>query len=425
MGQNILQLEEKLKILYGEDKEFLNASLQRYKKIENEFTSRFGNGEYHFFSTPGRVEISGNHTDHNHGKVLTAAIGLDSVAVAGKNSFERITLYSENFDETFTVNLDELDVIANERGSSSALIRGIVSRIQQLGYQIGGFDAYVSSGVLPGSGLSSSASFEVLIGTILNHLFNESRISSFELAQIGQYAENNYFAKPCGLMDQLACATGGIIGIDFKDPLNPEIDKIDMDFNSNNYKLLVVNTGGSHEDLTDEYASVPSEMKSVAAVLGGEVLRDIRMDDFLPEIPRLREKVGDRAILRAYHFFKENERVTAQVSALKKEDFKQFLSLVNESGESSFTWLQNIYVNASPGSQGVALGLALSKEYLEKNSSGACRIHGGGFAGTIIAIMEAKVIEGYIDFLSPLFGEESISILSIRNHGTVCLDDLA
>lgn len=420
-----MQLEEKLKILYGEDKELLNASLQRYKKIENEYISRFGNGEYHFFNTPGRVEISGNHTDHNHGKVLTAAIDMDSVAVAGKNSFHRITLYSENFDQTYTVNLDELDVFTSEQGSSSALIRGIASRIQLLGYNVGGFDAYVSSEVLPGSGLSSSASFEVLVGTIINYLFNDSRISSFELARIGQYAENKYFGKPCGLMDQLACATGGIIGIDFKDPLNPEIEKIDMDFESNNFKLLVVNTGSSHEDLTDEYASIPSEMKSVAEALGGTVLRDIRLEEFLPEIRRLRAKVGDRAILRAYHFFKENERVTTEVSALKKGDFKQFLSLVNDSGESSFTWLQNVYLNASSGTQSVALGLALSKDYFKKNSFGACRIHGGGFAGTIMAIMETKAIKGYIDFLSPLFGEESISILTIRNYGTVCFDDLA
>jgi galactokinase len=415
--------------LYGLSGDGLAIQQNRYAKIAAEFQQRFSEGELYLFSTPGRTEIGGNHTDHNHGRVLAAAVNLDSIAVSAKSHNDVITLHSDAFPHPFIVDLQNLDIQQTERGTTAALIRGIAGRFKELQLQIGGFNACVTSDVAVGSGLSSSASVEVLIGTILNHLYNDGRIAPATLAQIGQFAENNYFGKPCGLMDQLTCAVGGIVAIDFEDPQKPVFKKVEFDFAAQNYSVLVVNTGGSHADLTDDYAAIPNEMKAVAQNLGKEFCREISRDDLLKRIQQLRARVGDRAILRAWHFLGDNDRVVKQVEALGKDDFEEFLRLVKESGNSSNRWLQNSYPTHAPAEQGVNLALALTEDYLQKinadlpasslRQAGACRVHGGGFAGTIQVFMPNSAIDEYLHQMRSVFGENAVSVLKIRSQGTV------
>lgn len=408
--------------IYGKDQETLDKQLKRYETLADLFHEKFSREDVHYFSTPGRTEIGGNHTDHNFGRVLAGSVDLDSVALVAQNDTGVVTIYSMGYEGAFIVDLSDLAVRGEESETTNALIRGIAARFDDLGYKIGGFDAYITSSVLSGSGLSSSASIEVLIGSIFNALFNENKISSEELAIIGQYAENNYFGKPCGLMDQVACAMGGIVTIDFKDPAQPIIEKVDFDFEAQNYNLLVVDTGGSHADLTADYAAVPTEMKSVAEALGAQVCRELSMDQLLPEIAKLRSSLGDRSVLRAYHFLLENERVVSQVSALKNNDFDGFLELIKESGNSSFRWLQNIYSPKNPGEQGVSLALALSEKYISDVQEGACRVHGGGFAGTIQVFLPSSLISEYIEMMESVYGEGSVSVLKIRPIGTLHLN---
>jgi len=326
-------------------------------------------------------------------------------------------MYSEGFDAPFIVNLNELNVKEDEKGTTTSLIRGIAARFNELGYEIGGFNAFISSDVLVGSGLSSSASIEVLIGSILNGFYNDSRISPTEIAIIGQFAENNYFGKPCGLMDQTACAVGGIVTIDFADPQEPIVKKVDFDFASQNYSLIVVDTGGSHADLTDDYASIPTEMKAVSRELGVAVARELKMDDVVENIEKLRNKVGDRAILRVIHFLGDNERVVEQVEALEHGEFQLFLRMVTESGNSSNKWLQNCYTIKDPAEQGVNLALALSERFIHHIGQGACRVHGGGFAGTIQIFIPNENVNDYVKMMRPIFGESSVYVLSIRPVG--------
>jgi galactokinase len=332
-------------------------------------------------------------------------------------------MYSEGYSEPFIVDLSNLSMQKEEKESTSALIRGIAARFNDLKYNLGGFNAYMTSDVLPGSGLSSSASVEVLIGTIFNYLFNEGKIAPEEIAIVGQYAENNYFGKPCGLMDQMTCAVGGIITIDFKEPQHPIVNKVNFDFSSQDYSLIVVDTGGNHADLTEDYAAVPIEMKSIAKELGAQVCRDIEAGELVKQISNLREKVGDRAILRALHFLGDNERVVHQVNALEAGNFKQFLRLVNESGTSSFKWLQNIYTPKNVREQGISLALALTEKYLREIGEGACRVHGGGFAGTIQVFLPNKAIKSYKEMMTSVFGLESVLRLSIRSYGSIHLND--
>lgn len=419
MNNRRQQIEESIRVLYGNDTGMVKEQLKRYEKLADQFGAHFKTGELHFFSTPGRTEISGNHTDHNHGRVLAASINRDSIAVASKSKENKIELFSEGYEEPFRVDLNHLKPIAEEKGTTAALIRGIASRLKQLGYHIGGFNACITSDVLPGSGLSSSASIEVLIGAIFNVLYNENQIPAETIAKIGQFAENKYFGKPCGLMDQMACAVGGIISIDFEDPANPLVNKVEFNLDMQQYSLLVVDTGGSHADLTDDYASVPAEMKAVAKFFGAEVLREISMDAYLEKIPDLRRQVGDRAVLRGLHFLRENERVAAQVAALESGNFQKFLELVKGSGNSSFKWLQNIYSPNNIKEQGVTLGLALTEKYIADIGQGACRVHGGGFAGTILVFLPNEAIQKFKEIIEPIFGEASIQELSIRPTGTV------
>ncbi len=411
-----------LRKFYGDCEHTQQKQENRYAKLHDTFASRFGKQQVYLFSSPGRTEIGGNHTDHNHGRVLAASVNLDSIAVASRNSEDTVVLYSEGFDTSFVVDLSQLNVVQEEQETTYALIRGIAARLKQLGYTIGGFNACMTSEVLPGSGLSSSASVEVLIGSIFNTLYNANRISPEELAQIGQYAENEYFGKPCGLMDQMACAVGGIVTIDFANPQHPLVDKIDFDFNAQQYRLLVVDTGGNHADLTDDYAAVPQEMKSIASALGADVCREIDYNQLVKQMGLLRNRVGDRAILRAIHFLGDNDRVLKQVTALKNDDFPKFLSLINASGNSSFKWLQNIYTVKNVREQGVSLALAITENFITKIGEGACRVHGGGFAGTIQVFLPQRKVPKFTALIDTVFGEGKVMDLTIRPFGTGCLN---
>jgi len=405
-------------LLYGEEKNLVERQILRYTNALFEYEKLFGAGDVHFFSTPGRTEIGGNHTDHNAGKVIAAAVNLDSIAIARKSNNDKISVYSDGFKTSFEVDLNNLEFYETEIGTTTALIKGIVAKFLKKGYKAGGFLAYISSDVLIGSGLSSSASIEILIGTMLNYFFNAGAISKEELAYIGQYAENKYFGKPCGLMDQLACATGGVITIDFRDPQHAIVEKIDFDIHDYGYSLVIVDTGGSHADLTLDYESIPKEMKSVAKYLGYEVSRDVKYNDLFENIKRLRLKLNDRAILRTLHFIDENLRVDQQVQALKNKDFYTFLNLVNESGNSSFRWLQNVYTTNNPYEQGLSLALAFTERFLKQSGEGACRVHGGGFAGTIQVFISNKHLEKYVKMIKSIFNNDSLLVLTIRQEGT-------
>jgi len=409
--------------LYGKDDSVIQEQFHRYRKIIKQYQNYFSATPVHLFSAPGRTEIGGNHTDHNAGRVLAATINLDSIAAVTETRSKTVKIYSEGYTDPFKVVLDDLKPKREEEGTTAALMRGISARFKELGYNIGGFNACISSNVMVGSGLSSSASIEVLIGTIMNELYNKGKVSEETVAIIGQYAENNYFNKPCGLMDQLTIAVGGIVSIDFRDSKSPIVKKVDFNFSSQNYSILVVDTGGNHADLTEDYSSIPKEMKSVARELGGKVCRDISLNNLIENVHSLRLKVGDRAILRTLHFLEDNQRVLEQVEALEKGNFETFLNLVNESGNSSCKWLQNCFTIKNPSEQGVNLALALTENFL-KNSVNKCawRVHGGGFAGTIQVFIPNEMLDGYLKMIKTVFGEKSVEILSIRPVGSIHLN---
>lgn len=396
--------------------EFSSKQYERYAKVVDDFINVYGDEdrEINLFSAPGRSEVCGNHTDHNHGCVLAAAISLDAIAVASKNSTGVVNIKSAGYDMD-SVSCDDLEINIADTGRSRALVRGVMARFKELGYNIGGFDATTASRVLSGSGLSSSAAFEVLVGTMLNYLFNDGRISPIEIAQIAQYAENVHFGKPCGLLDQMACSVGGFVEIDFKDPSVPIINKIDFDFSSCGHSLIIVDSKGNHADLTDEYAAVRSEMESVAAVFGKSVLRDVDECEFMKNISVVREKTSDRAVLRAMHFFADNARVEKEVNALKTGDFELFKKLIIESGNSSYEYNQNVYAPNSDNVQPVSVALCLSEHILK--GRGAWRVHGGGFAGTIQAFVPNDLVESYTDAMKAVFGDDACYILSIRPVG--------
>lgn len=414
-----------LEKLYGQAPGMVEKQIDRYIHAVESYYRLFPLEEskgFCMFSTPGRTEIGGNHTDHNGGRVLAAGVSLDAVAVAVPAQDDTITVYSEGYPQPFVVNLGSLGPRKEEEGTTTALIRGIARRAGELGYKVGGFNAYITSDVASGSGLSSSACIEVLLGSIINHLFNDGKMDEILLAKIGQYAENAYFNKPCGLMDQIACAVGGFVAIDFKDFDNPIVRKISFDFAAQGYSLLVINTGGSHADLTEDYASVPGEMKAVAAALGKKVCRELTVAEVIKNIPRIRKQVGDRAILRAMHFLAEDQRVVRQVEALERRDFAQFLRLVNESGDSSWRWLQNCYTSKAPHEQGITLALSLTEHFLKDSGKGAYRVHGGGFAGTVLVFMPNELLDEYVGLMEGIFGKGSLTVLSIRPCGTLCID---
>ena len=367
------------------------------------------------YSAPGRTEIGGNHTDHQHGKVLAAAVDLVTEAAVSRNADGVIRVKSEGYDY-FEVDLKYLEPVSAERNTAAALVRGVASRIAALGHEVAGFDAYVVSSVLPGSGLSSSAAFEVLIGTIINDL-GGCGLSPVEIAQIGQYAENVFFGKPCGLMDQTASAVGNMITIDFADTEKPIVKPIKVDFASFGHSLCIIDCGADHADLTDEYAAIPGELKELCTLFGKSLLREIPEDDFLGHIAYLRKAAGDRAVLRAMHVYAENKRVDGEVKALESGDFDEFLRLVNESGKSSWTLLQNITPTGSTAHQELAVTLALCEKLL--GGRGACRVHGGGFAGTVQAFVPDDMLDGFRSGIEKFLGAGSCRVLSIRREGGI------
>ena len=409
-------LNEKLGYIYGQAA--VPAQAQRYLNAIDEFQKIYGDGEITLYSVAGRSEISGNHTDHNHGCVVAASIDLDIIAVARKRDDGIICVKSEGFPADTVDTAIYTSAIESKFGTSESIIAGMCAGFKKNGHAIGGFDAYTTSNVLKGSGLSSSAAFEDMIGNILSHMYNDGGVDNVEIAKLAQYAENVFFGKPCGLMDQVACAVGGIVAIDFEDPTSPIINKLDFDLSAHGYNLCIVNTGGNHADLTDDYASVPAEMKSVAAYFGKKVLRQVEMNELVAAIPALREKVGDRAILRALHFINENARVKSQTAALKAGDLDGFLSGVIASGRSSFCYLQNVYTSKNLSEQGLSLALCLAEGYLSDKRA-AWRVHGGGFAGTIQSFVPAEAVEGYRTLMDSVFGEGKCIVLRVRPVGAV------
>ena len=382
--------------------------------LDTGFQNAFGCAPERYFSAPGRTEISGNHTDHQRGCVLAAAVDLHTRAAVKANGTNTIRVQSQGYPLT-EVMLTELTPLEAEKNTTAALVRGVAARFSQLGCKVGGFDAYIESSVLPGSGLSSSAAFEVLLGTVINHLFYDGKATQPEVAQIGQYAENVFFGKPSGLMDQMASAVGGMVHIDFADKENPVITPLQADFSG--YALCIIDSGADHADLTDEYAAIPREMQVVCRYFGKEVLREVSEEEFYVNLPALREKCGDRAVLRCVHIFNENRRVAKQAEALQKGDFESFLQLVLESGRSSWTYLQNIMATGAVKNQEVAVALALCEKYLD--GRGAYRVHGGGFAGTVQAWVPADMAEAFRENVEKALGKGACHILSVRSQGGV------
>ncbi len=393
---------------------FLDA--KKKTAMDAGFSAAFGGKPERYFSAPGRTEIGGNHTDHQRGRVLAAAVNLDTVAAVRINGTDKIRIQSQGYP-LCEVCVKGLTPVAAEINTTAALIRGVAARFAQLGCEVKGFDAYCESTVLPGSGLSSSAAFEVLIGTVINSLFFGSRASQPEIAMIGQYAENVFFGKPCGLMDQTASAVGGLVTIDFADKEHPNIRSVDFDFSACGHALCIIDSRASHADLTDEYAAIPQEMKTVSDHFGKEVLTQVPEEEFYAAIPALREKCGDRAVLRGVHEYQENKRVSAQVSALESGDFDTFLKLIKESGFSSWVYLQNVIPAGYKAHQDMAVALALCEKYL--GGRGAYRVHGGGFAGTVQAFVPFDLLESFRTGIDAVLGEGACHVLSIRPQGGV------
>ena len=372
--------------------------------------------KHYQFSAPGRTEIGGNHTDHQHGCVLAAAVNLETLADVSLNESDTIWVQSEGYP-AFGVDLTDLNIREEEKNTTAALVRGVAAAFVQRGAKLQGFDMVVTSTVLPGSGLSSSAAFEVLVGTILNELFFDRKLSAIEIAQIGQYAENVYFGKPCGLMDQMASSVGGMVYIDFADPENPIVEKIEFDFQKEGYDLCIIDSGADHADLTDEYAAITRELKELCAFFGKDYLRQIPEAEFVAALPTLRGKVSDRAILRAMHIYRENERVAAQCNALKTNDIKSFLRLVTESGHSSWMYMQNINPAGAVQKQPVAFALALCDSLLR--GKGAYRVHGGGFAGTVQAFVPHHMLDGFKEAVEAGLGKGSCHVLNVHPYGGI------
>lgn len=403
--------------LYGQD--MYPYQKKRYINLVERFVEKFDDGPIRIVSSPGRTELAGNHTDHNHGKVLAASIQLDSLAVVTPTEDGIVKIWSEGFPSQFTADVASLNQKPDNEEATSALIRGILAIFKSRGLKIGGFNALISSDVLIGSGLSSSASIEVLFGKILSVLYNNDAVNSIDLALIGQRAENDYLNKPCGLMDQVACSYGGIAAIDFANPDQPDIQSIHYSFEEEGYKLLVIDTGGDHADLTDDYAAIPKEMKEIASAMGKLVCRNVDEVNFLKNIPELTEQFGDRAVLRVLHFFEENKRVDAMVRDLKKNNIESYLEGVRASGESSYKFLQNVFTSRSVTTQKIALAIALTETY--EKFEGAVRVHGGGFAGTVQVYIKKKLFEEFSQYMEYYFGIKSVTTLRIRQKGTLAI----
>ncbi|MBQ9609627.1 MAG: galactokinase [Lachnospiraceae bacterium] len=413
------KLDDKIKDIYVDESK-LSYQRERYVEALSEYARIFADGDMdadvEIYSAPGRSEIGGNHTDHQHGNVLAASINDDAIAIVGNANNDTVRVLSKGYD-MLTIPLDNIEKVDSEEGTTVALIKGVIYGVKNAGYNIGGFDAYITSDVLSGSGLSSSAAFETIIGTILSGIYNDMKIDAVEIAKLGQYAENVYFGKPCGLMDQMACSVGSLCQIDFKNPEEPVIDRVEFDLSKVGYSLCITDTKGSHADLTPDYAAVPVEMKNAASCFGKEFLRDVDKNELIAGINKIREAYGDRAALRALHFAEENERAVLEAKALKDNDFEEFLRLFKSSGDSSYKYLQNVYTNHDVEHQNVSVGLCLSELVL--GDKGVARVHGGGFAGTIQAFVKNDVVEQYKKAMDDLFGEGSCNVLMIRKYGGI------
>lgn len=399
--------------IYAEESAKESQTARYIDAIEN-FISLYGDLDVEVYSAPGRSEVGGNHTDHQFGKVLATSVNIDSIAVVTKTNGKRVEMKSVGYPKLI-VNLDSLEINKREYGTSVGLIRGVAAGLYKRGYKIGGFKGFATSQVLSGSGLSSSAAYEILIGNILTGLYNGKTGDSVMLAQIGQEAENQFFGKPSGLMDQMACSVGGLIHIDFADPKNPIVSKVNVDFGSFGQSLCIVDTKGSHADLTGDYAEVPQEMRAVSEFFGKHVLREVSESEFYAKLPEIRKVAGDRGVLRSIHIFNDNKRVDAEKAALESNDYDTFKKLILESGNSSYKYLQNVYSNHKLQEQSVAIGLAMTEQIL--GDKAVCRVHGGGFAGTIQAFVPHELVETYKAGIEAVFGEGACHVLQIRKYG--------
>lgn len=416
-----VQAGKLLGVLYGENKAEENAA--RYSDLVDKFEKNFGDRDILMFSSPGRTEISGNHTDHNHGKVLAGSINLDCVGVAAKNNSSQVNIISETFNQKFTIDLNHLEPSAKKAGTID-LVKGLLKGFLESGYEIGGFDAYITSNVISSAGVSSSASFEMLLCSMINKFFNDNRMDTVAYAHIGKYSENVYWDKASGLLDQMACAVGGLITIDFFEPAAPVVEKIDFDFASQNHSLIIVQTGKGHADLSADYSSVPNEMKKVAEYFGKTVCSEITEEQVIDNLKEVRAFAGDRSVMRALHFFEENRRVEAEVAALKEGRFNDFLENITASGNSSWKWLQNCYTNSNYQEQGISIALALTELFIAEKQKGACRIHGGGFAGVIMAMLPNDIVDEYVTYIDKALGEGSAYRMTIRPYGAICVNDV-
>lgn len=409
-------LDQRIKEIYV-DEQRVPYNRERYVRAIDRFTELFpSEKEIEIYSAPGRSEVCGNHTDHQNGMVLATSINLDAIAIVAKAEEPVIRLVSGDFPME-EVDVADLSMKEEEQSTTTALIRGVAAGMKERGHKVGGFTAYVTSDVLMGAGMSSSAAFESLIGTILSGLYNDMKVSSIEIAQIGQYAENIYFGKPCGLMDQMACSVGGMIFIDFKEKEHPEVRQVHTDFEKAGLSLCIVDTKGSHADLTPDYAAVPAEMNQVAQALGREHLREVPRETFFKELPKLWKETSGRAVLRAIHFYEEEERVLRGVESLEESDYPGFLSVIKASGNSSAKYLQNIYSPKDVDSQNVTVALAVSESILGEN--GVCRVHGGGFAGTIQAFVKNEAVAAYKEQIEAIYGDDSCHVLKVRLQGGI------
>ena len=409
-------LDQRIKEIYV-DEQRVPYNRERYIRAIDRFTELFpSEKEIEIYSAPGRSEVCGNHTDHQNGMVLATSINLDAIAIVAKAEEPVIRLVSGDFPME-EVDVADLSMKEEEQSTTTALIRGVAAGMKERGHKVGGFTAYITSDVLMGAGMSSSAAFESLIGTILSGLYNDMKVSSIEIAQIGQYAENIYFGKPCGLMDQMACSVGGMIFIDFKEKEHPEVRQVHTDYEKAGLSLCIVDTKGSHADLTPDYAAVPAEMNQVAQALGREHLREVPRETFFKELPKLWKETSGRAVLRAIHFYEEEERVLRGVKSLEESDYPGFLSVIKASGDSSAKYLQNIYSPKDVDSQNVTVALAVSESILGEN--GVCRVHGGGFAGTIQAFVKNEAVAAYKEQLEAIYGDDSCHVLKVRLQGGI------
>ena len=409
-------MDQRIKEIYV-DEQRVPYNRERYIRAIDRFTELFpSEKEIEIYSAPGRSEVCGNHTDHQNGMVLATSINLDAIAIVAKAEEPVIRLVSGDFPME-EVDVADLSMKEEEQSTTTALIRGVAAGMKERGHKVGGFTAYITSDVLMGAGMSSSAAFESLIGTILSGLYNDMKVSSIEIAQIGQYAENIYFGKPCGLMDQMACSVGGMIFIDFKEKEHPEVRQVHTDFEKAGLSLCIVDTKGSHADLTPDYAAVPAEMNQVAQALGREHLREVPRETFFKELPKLWKETSGRAVLRAIHFYEEEERVLRGVKSLEESDYPGFLSVIKASGDSSAKYLQNIYSPKDVDSQNVTVALAVSESILGEN--GVCRVHGGGFAGTIQAFVKNEAVAAYKEQIEAIYGDDSCHVLKVRLQGGI------